>query len=58
MSVFKKGDYVHNDHLVGEMVKPLLDWRVKYCKNSLILFNVILIYENEQKPIKLNTFLF
>lgn len=33
VSLFKKGDYVHNDHLVREMVKPLLDWRVKNCKS-------------------------
>ena len=25
ISLFKKGNYVFNDHLVGEMVKPLLD---------------------------------
>ena len=25
ISLFKKGNYVYNDHLVGEMVKPLLD---------------------------------
>ena len=33
VNVFKRDDYVHNDHLVGEMIKPLLDWRVKYCKS-------------------------
>ena len=33
VSEFKRGDYVHNDHLVGEMIKPLLDWRVKFCKS-------------------------
>lgn len=26
VSLLKKGDYVNNDHLVGEMIKPLLDW--------------------------------
>lgn len=34
VSLFKKGDHVHNDQLVGEMVKPLLDWRVKSCSQS------------------------
>ena len=33
-SLFKKGDYVYNDHLVGEMIKPLLGWRVNNLKNS------------------------
>ena len=33
-SLFKKGDFIHNDHLVGEMIKPLLSWRVKHLKNS------------------------
>ena len=31
-SLFKKGDYVYNDHLVGEMVKPLLGWKVRNLK--------------------------
>ena len=31
-SVFKKGDFVFNDHLVGEMFKLLLNWRVKNLK--------------------------
>lgn len=34
VSLFKKGDHVHNDQLVGEMVKRLLDWRVKSCSQS------------------------
>ena len=37
MSVFKKGDFVFNDHLVGEMIKPLLNSRVenlKCCKQD------------------------
>ena len=33
VSLFKKGDYVHNDHLLGKTVKPLLDWQVKNCKS-------------------------
>ena len=33
-SLFKKGDFIQNDHLVGEMIKPLLSWRVKHLKNS------------------------
>ena len=33
-SLFKKGDYVHNDHLVGEMVKPLLKPRMTRLKTS------------------------
>ena len=33
VNVFKRKDYVYNDHLVGEMIKPLLDWTVKYCKS-------------------------
>ena len=28
-SLFKKGYFVHNDHLVGEMIKPLLSSRVR-----------------------------
>ena len=32
ISLFKKGDFVHNDHLVGEMIKPLLNSRVKNLK--------------------------
>ena len=32
ISLFKKGNYVYNDHLVGEMVKPLLGWRVRNLK--------------------------
>ena len=31
-SLFKKGDFVHNDHLVGEVIKPLLNSRVKNLK--------------------------
>ena len=37
ISVFKKGDFVFNDHLVGEMIKPLLNSRVenlKCCKQD------------------------
>ena len=30
--LFKKGDFVHNDHLVGEVIKPLLNSRVKNLK--------------------------
>ena len=36
-SLFKKGDFVHNDHLVGQVIKPLLTSRVrnlKYCKQD------------------------
>ena len=33
-SLFKKGDFVYNDQLVGEMIKPLLNWRVKNLKCS------------------------
>ena len=32
ISLFKKGDFMYNDHLVGEMVKPLLGWRVRNLK--------------------------
>ena len=32
-SLFKKGDFVHNDHLVGEMIKPLLSWRIRHLKH-------------------------
>ena len=37
ISLFKKGDFVFNDHLVGEMIKPLLNSRVenlKCCKQD------------------------
>ena len=33
VNVFKRKDYVYNDHLMREMIKPLLDRRVKYCKS-------------------------
>ena len=33
VNVFKRKDYVYNNHLVAEMIKPLLDWRVKYCQS-------------------------
>ena len=32
ISLFKKGDFMYNDHLVGEMVKLLLGWRVRNLK--------------------------
>ena len=32
ISLFKKGDFVFNDHLMGEMIKPLLNWTVKNLK--------------------------
>ena len=31
-SLFKKGDFLHNDHLVGEVIKPLLNSRVRNLK--------------------------
>lgn len=42
IGLFKKGDYVHNDHLVGEMVKPLLKPRVTNLKPVLnVIRNVV-----------------
>ena len=32
ISLFKKEDFVYNDHLVGEMIKPFLNSRVKNLK--------------------------
>ena len=32
ISLFKKSDFMYNDHLVGEMVKLLLGWRVRNLK--------------------------
>ena len=34
ISVFNKRDYVYNDHLVGEMIRPLLGWRVHTLKRK------------------------
>lgn len=35
VALFKKGDYVYNDHAVGEMVKPLLKARVTRLKSRI-----------------------